>query len=134
MEKYYKVYNPKGLTLTEKILFAHLRELDPNEAPKRGDTYLKLRPDRVAMQDASAQMAVLQFMLCGKAAASVPTSIHCDHLIRAHQGANADVASALISEKEIFEFLESSAKKYGMQFWRPGSGKRFYNNINLSYY
>ncbi|KAI9340280.1 aconitate hydratase [Obelidium mucronatum] len=112
------------LTLAEKILYGHLTGTPEELAQKitRGETYLKLRPDRVAMQDASAQMAILQFMLCGRKTTAVPSSIHCDHLIQAHNGAEADLDASKIKEKEIFSFLESSAKKYGIAFWGPGSG------------
>ncbi|KAJ9089653.1 aconitate hydratase [Entomophthora muscae] len=90
--------------------------------PTRQNTYLQLAPDRVAMQDASAQMAVLQFMLCGRDRTAVPTSIHCDHLIAAQNGAAEDLSSAKVTNKEILEFLESAARKYAMSFWKPGSG------------
>ncbi|EIW69283.1 hypothetical protein TREMEDRAFT_68617 [Tremella mesenterica DSM 1558] len=118
---------PKGtkLTLAEKILYSHLR--DPEESlggggKVRGEKYLKLRPDRVAMQDASAQMALLQFMTCQLPSCSVPASIHCDHLIQAQTGASTDLARSIETNKEVFDFLESAAKKYGIEFWRPGSG------------
>ncbi|ORY47392.1 putative aconitate hydratase [Rhizoclosmatium globosum] len=115
------------LTLAEKILYGHLdlagkTTADLAQPITRGETYLKLNPDRVAMQDASAQMAILQFMLCGRKTTAVPTSIHCDHLIQAHNGAEQDLTASKIKEKEIFSFLESSAKKYGIAFWGPGSG------------
>ncbi|ORX40896.1 aconitate hydratase [Kockovaella imperatae] len=118
---------PRGskLTLAEKILYAHLR--NPEESlggggKIRGEKYLKLRPDRVAMQDASAQMALLQFMTCQLPSTAVPSSIHCDHLIQAQTGADEDLARSIENNKEIFDFLESAAKKYGIEFWRPGSG------------
>ncbi|KAI9354301.1 aconitase [Zopfochytrium polystomum] len=115
------------LALCEKILYSHIAATDPASLDAlgpvvRGETYLKLNPDRVAMQDASAQMALLQFMLAGRSTTAVPSSIHCDHLIAAHRGAQADVDSALVSSKEIFDFLESAAAKYGIAFWKPGSG------------
>ncbi|KAL7420938.1 aconitate hydratase [Cryptotrichosporon argae] len=118
---------PSGskLTLAEKILYAHLRS--PEESlggggKIRGEKYLKLRPDRVAMQDASAQMALLQFMTCRLPTCAVPASIHCDHLIQAQTGAAADLPRSISNNKEVFDFLESAAKKYGIEFWRPGSG------------
>ncbi|KAK4689647.1 homoaconitase, partial [Tremellales sp. Uapishka_1] len=118
---------PKGtkLTLAEKILYAHLR--NPEESlggggKVRGERYLKLRPDRVAMQDASAQMALLQFMTCRLPSTSVPSSIHCDHLIQASTGAATDLPRSIEANSEVFDFLESAAKKYGIEFWRPGSG------------
>ncbi len=111
----------RPLTLAEKILFGHLD--DPEGADLRpGESYLLLRPDRVAMQDATAQMAVLQFAQADLARARVPTTIHCDHLIRAREGAGPDTLHALSENQEVYEFLESAAKRYGMGFWKPGSG------------
>ncbi|KAJ3053779.1 Aconitate hydratase mitochondrial [Rhizophlyctis rosea] len=113
--------NDRPLTLAEKILYSHLA--DPaSTKPVRGETYLKLNPDRVAMQDASAQMALLQFMLCGRKTTAVPSSIHCDHLIEAFQGGDKDVERALVTNEEIFNFLQTAAAKYGIGFWKPGSG------------
>ncbi|PKY40354.1 aconitate hydratase [Rhizophagus irregularis] len=112
-----KILKDKPLSLAEKILYSHL--YDPREYDGgivRGETYLKLKPD------ASAQMAILQFMLAGMPTTAVPASIHCDHLIEAFQGANKDVKAAEISNKEIFDFLQSAAEKYGIAFWKPGSG------------
>ncbi|KAJ3116878.1 aconitate hydratase [Phlyctochytrium bullatum] len=108
-----------SLTLAEKILYSHIWQAESKV--ERGASYLKIRPDRVAMQDASAQMALLQFMLAGRDTTAVPTSIHCDHLIQASVGAEGDLKSALNSNKEVFEFLESAALRYGIAFWRPGS-------------
>ncbi|KAL7416700.1 aconitate hydratase [Mrakia frigida] len=110
------------LTLAEKILYSHLHDVENAPAPVRGQTYLKLKPDRVAMQDASAQMALLQFMTCGMIKTAVPASIHCDHLIQAFDGAESDLKRSIVTNKEVFDFLESAAKKYGIEFWRPGSG------------
>jgi len=115
----------RPLTLAEKILYTHV--LDPAEqlgggGPLRGARYLKLRVDRLAMQDASAQMALLQFMTCGLPQAAVPTSVHCDHLIQASEGAEADLQRSLSSHHEVFVFLESACRKYGIEFWRPGIG------------
>ncbi|KAG1490374.1 hypothetical protein G6F54_010768 [Rhizopus delemar] len=116
-----RILDQRPLTLAEKIVYSHLT--NPEETvPVRGETYLKLSPDRVAMQDASAQMALLQFMLSGMPTTAVPTSVHCDHLIAAHEGADKDVAQSIVTNKEIFDFLESGAKKYGIAFWKPGSG------------
>ncbi|KAF8609352.1 aconitate hydratase [Ceratobasidium sp. AG-I] len=115
----------KKLTLAEKILYAHLHEphVDLEKGKKiRGEAYLRLKPQRVAMQDASAQMALLQFMTCGLPRTAVPSSIHCDHLIQALDGADADLKRSIVSNQEVFDFLESAAKKYGIEFWRPGSG------------
>ncbi|KZO99808.1 aconitate hydratase [Calocera viscosa TUFC12733] len=115
----------RPLTLSEKILYSHL--YDPEKSLGgggriRGEKYLQLRPERVAMQDASAQMALLQFMTCGLPTSSVPVSIHCDHLIQAQTGASPDLTIALDQSKEVFDFLESASRKYGFEFWRPGSG------------
>lgn len=116
----------RPLTLSEKIIYSHLcnvSDLSSVEAGKlRGQAYLKLRPDRVALQDASAQMALLQFNSAGAKRTAVPTSIHCDHLISAFAGAEADLKRAEASEKEVFQFLESAARKFGIEFWGPGSG------------
>lgn len=109
------------LTLAEKILFAH--RADQDEAlPERGVTTVGLRPDRVAMQDATAQMAILQFMTADKPEVLIPTTVHCDHLIRAKVGAVKDLQVANASNHEVYEFLASAATKYGMGFWQPGSG------------
>ncbi|KAG8856928.1 aconitate hydratase [Tulasnella sp. 330] len=119
-----KVLN-RPLTLAEKILYSHLCNPEENLSGTgkiRGERYLQLRPQRVAMQDASAQMALLQFMTCGLPSSTVPASIHCDHLIQAVDGADADLKRSIISNKEVFDFLESAAKKYGIEFWKPGSG------------
>ncbi|KAJ1981623.1 aconitate hydratase [Dimargaris verticillata] len=112
----------RPLTLAEKILYSHLADAGQSPIPVRGESYLKLKPDRVAMQDASAQMALLQFMLSGLPNTAVPTSIHCDHLIEAYQSADKDVSAALVTNREIFDFLQSAAEKYQIQFWKPGSG------------
>ncbi|KAK4052418.1 aconitate hydratase [Microbotryomycetes sp. JL201] len=115
----------RPLSLAEKIVYSHLDNVEDGLAggdPIRGEKYLKLRPDRVAMQDASAQMALLQFSTCDIPTTAVPTSIHCDHLISAYAGAEADLKRAIVSNKEVFDFLESAAKKYGIEFWGPGSG------------
>jgi aconitate hydratase len=111
----------RPLTLAEKILWSHLS--DPNQgALERGKSFVLLKPDRVAMQDATAQMAILQFMQAGKAKVAVPTTVHCDHLIIAQEGASRDLDTANHQNKEVFDFLSSAAKKYGMGFWKPGSG------------
>ncbi|KRZ18135.1 putative aconitate hydratase, mitochondrial [Trichinella zimbabwensis] len=111
----------RPLTLAEKILYSHLD--DPENAEiVRGSSYLKLRPDRVAMQDATAQMAVLQFISSGLNRVSVPTTIHCDHLIEANEEANSDLKRAKDVNAEVYEFLSSVAAKYGIGFWHPGSG------------
>jgi aconitate hydratase len=111
----------KPLTLTEKILYSHLD--DPSgQVIERGKSYLNLRPDRVAMQDATAQMAVMQFMSSGMDSVKTPTTIHCDHLIQAHVGGNADLDKAVTDNKEVYDFLKSAGNRYGMGFWGPGSG------------
>ena len=111
----------RPLTLAEKILFAHKADLNA-ELPERGKTTVGLHPDRVAMQDATAQMAILQFMTAGRDTTAVPTTVHCDHLIRAKVGAIKDLAVAESTNKEVYDFLASASNKYGMGFWKPGSG------------
>ncbi len=111
----------RPLTLAEKILYAHLADLNA-ALPERGQTTVALRPDRVAMQDATAQMAILQFMTAGRAEAAVPSTVHCDHLIRAKVGAFKDLEVAESTNKEVYDFLASASAKYGMGFWKPGSG------------
>lgn len=109
-------------TLAEKIIYGHLDDAANSPLPVRGETYLKLRPDRVAMQDATAQMAVLQFISSGLPKTAVPTTIHCDHLITAESGSVVDLEKSKDINAEVFEFLASSGSKFGMGFWRPGSG------------
>lgn len=111
----------RPLTLAEKVLFGHLDDPE-NEHLERGKAYIMLRPDRVAMQDATAQMAMLQFMLSGKDETAVPSTIHCDHLIRARSGAKEDVERAIEENREVYDFLQSAAARYGLGFWKPGSG------------
>ena len=115
-----KLYG-RPLTLTEKILCAHFSEL-PKEIPVRKKTYVNLSPDRVAMQDATAQMALLQFMSAGLPKTVVPSTVHCDHLIQAKLGANPDLARARDENKEVYDFLASVSQKYGIGFWKPGAG------------
>ncbi|MCY3023487.1 MAG: aconitate hydratase [Planctomycetota bacterium] len=110
----------RHLTMAEKILFAHLEGTD--QELKRGESFLMLRPDRVALQDATAQMAILQFMSGGRKRVAVPTTVHCDHLVVAYAGAGPDLQGALAQNKEVFDFLSTSARKYGMGFWKPGAG------------
>lgn len=111
----------KPLTLAEKILFGHLD--DPsNQELKRGQSFLMLRPDRVAMQDATAQMALLQFMLAGKEEAAVPSTVHCDHLILAYKGASEDMKNSNLENNEVFQFLATASSRYGIGFWKPGAG------------
>jgi aconitate hydratase len=112
----------KPLTLTEKILYTHLWEGNPTTAFQRGKDYVDFAPDRIACQDATAQMALLQFMQAGKDKVAVPTTVHCDHLIQAKSGAFEDLKRANDSSKEVFDFLESVSNKYGIGFWRPGAG------------
>ncbi len=111
----------RPLTLTEKILVSHADNFDA-QTWERGKAMLALRPDRVAMQDATAQMAMLQFMQAGKKRVAVPSTIHCDHLIRAEVGSQKDLVRALDENKEVYNFLASAAKKYGIGFWKPGAG------------
>ena len=130
-----KVLGPlRRLTLAEKILYSHLDSVEASLAAGgagngqsssssiRGNATLKLNPDRVAMQDASAQMTILQFMTCGLPATAVPASIHCDHMIVGERGADVDLPASIAGNKEVFDFLQSAAKKYGIEFWPPGAG------------
>ena len=112
----------KPLTLAEKILYAHLWDGKANKAFVRGKDYVDFAPDRIACQDATAQMALLQFMQAGKTKVAVPTTVHCDHLIQAKDGASADLKSANTTSAEVFDFLESVSNKYGIGFWKPGAG------------
>ncbi len=111
----------RPLTLAEKILFNHLDDPEGQELD-RGHSYAEFRPDRVACQDATAQMALLQFMTAGLPHVAVPTTIHCDHLIQARDGASADLSAAEEANAEVYDFLRSAAARYGMGFWEPGSG------------
>ncbi len=112
----------KPMTLTEKILYGHLFNGSPNRPFERGVDYVDFSPDRVAMQDATAQMALLQFMQAGKTKAAVPSTVHCDHLIQAKSGAHEDLKSALHTNSEVYDFLGSVSNKYGIGFWKPGAG------------
>ncbi|RAK66131.1 aconitate hydratase [Hymenobacter edaphi] len=112
----------RPLTLAEKILYAHLYNGAPEQAFGRGVSYVDFAPDRVAMQDATAQMALLQFMQAGKVKVSVPSTVHCDHLIQAKEGAAEDLAIANSENKEVYDFLASVSNKYGIGFWKPGAG------------
>lgn len=112
----------RPLTLTEKILYAHLWDALPATAFVRGKDYVDFAPDRIACQDATAQMALLQFMHAGKSKVAVPTTVHCDHLIQAKEGAEIDLKVATEQSKEVFDFLSSVSNKYGIGFWKPGAG------------
>jgi len=112
----------KPLTLTEKILYAHLWNGETETAYERGQDYVDFAPDRVAMQDATAQMALLQFMQAGRPQVAVPSTVHCDHLIQAKVGADADLAIANEQNREVYDFLSSVSNKYGIGFWKPGAG------------
>lgn len=112
----------RPLTLSEKILYAHLFDALPEQEFKRASDYVNFAPDRVAMQDATAQMALLQFMNAGRSKTAVPSTVHCDHLIQAQTGAKADLDFALDQNKEVFDFLQSVSNKYGIGFWKPGAG------------
>ena len=120
LEKVRSIFK-RPLTLAEKILFTHIAKL-PDSIPARGTETLDFLPDRVAMQDATAQMAMLQFMTTRLETAKVPASIHCDHLIRAQSGSKDDLLRAVDENREVYEFLRSSAERYGIGFWEPGSG------------
>lgn len=112
----------RPLTLAEKILYTHLYDKKEVHEYERGKDYANFRPDRVAMQDATAQMALLQFMNAGRQHTVVPSSVHCDHLIQAYKGANSDLETAVYTNKEVYDFLESVSDKYGIEFWKPGAG------------
>lgn len=132
VEKLYKSFDAKfkdirkdlgrPLTLTEKILFAHLADPKSYKGQMRGESFLMLRPDRVAMQDATAQMAILQFMQSGRKRVAVPSTVHCDHLIRAQHGVEKDMNTANTENAEVFSFLKTASQKYGIGFWGPGAG------------
>ncbi len=110
----------RPLTYAEKILLGHLDDPEGQELTP-GESYLALRPDRVAMQDATAQMALLQFISSGRDQTAVPSSVHCDHLIQAHEGAVKDMETARETNKEVYDFLRSASARYGIGFWGPGS-------------
>lgn len=113
----------RPMTLTEKILYAHLYNNEyPHKPFIRGIDYVNFSPDRVAMQDATAQMALLQFMIAGKDKVAVPSSVHCDHLIQADIDASNDIKKALVTNQEVYDFLKNVSNKYGIGFWKPGAG------------
>jgi len=112
----------RPMTLAEKVLYSHLFGGRPTEAFGRGESYVNFAPDRVAMQDATAQMALLQFMMAGKNTVAVPSTVHCDHLIQAKESARIDLAQAKDVNGEVYDFLESVSDKYGIGFWKPGAG------------
>ncbi len=132
IKQFYAAYNTKvnnvrislgrALTLAEKILYSHLYSEYALKEFERGKDYINFRPNRVAMQDATAQMALLQFMNSGKNTSAVPATVHCDHLIQAYKGARIDLSIANKSNKEVYDFLKSVASKYGIGFWKPGAG------------
>ncbi|MDR0699506.1 MAG: aconitate hydratase [Tannerella sp.] len=117
-----RVVIKKPLTLTEKILFTHFYNKSDIRTYERGKDYANFQPDRVAMQDATAQMAILQFMISGKKQSALPASVHCDHLIQAYAGAENDLETAKTMNKEVYDFLQSACDKYGIVFWKPGAG------------
>src|SRR5690606_11601518 len=112
----------RPLTLTEKILYSHLSAGEASNDFERGISYVDFQPDRVAMQDATAQMALLQFMQAGRPQVAVPSTVHCDHLIQAEVGAATDLEKAKDKNKEVYDFLSSVSNKYGLGFWKPGAG------------
>ncbi|HZH71792.1 MAG TPA: aconitase family protein, partial [Mariniphaga sp.] len=112
----------RPMTYAEKILYAHLFDFNALESFDRGKHYVDFAPDRVAMQDATAQMALLQFMNSGKETTAVPSTVHCDHLIQAQVDGRTDLNVSFNVNKEVFDFLESVSNKYGIGFWRPGAG------------
>jgi aconitate hydratase len=121
VEKAKKKLN-RPMTYAEKILYAHLFDSEAIEVFERGKAYVDFAPDRVAMQDATAQMALLQFMNSGKKTTAVPSTVHCDHLIQAQVDGKTDLGVAQTANKEVFDFLESVSNKYGIGFWKPGAG------------
>jgi len=112
----------RPLTMSEKVLYSHLYAEFRDSGYKRGEDYVDFAPDRVAMQDATAQMALLQFMMAGKDKSAVPASVHCDHLIMAKSGAVEDLKSANYTNREVYDFLSSVCNKYDIGFWKPGAG------------
>ncbi|MCC7429808.1 aconitate hydratase, partial [bacterium] len=112
----------RGLSYAEKILFLHEGKNTFSTVLNRGKDQMELFPDRVAMQDATAQMAMLQFIQAGRSKTKVPATIHCDHLLQARDGAEADLSRAIETNREVYDFLASAAKKYGIGFWKPSSG------------
>ena len=132
LEAFYPAYKGKvehvrailkrPLTLAEKILYAHLYDVADVKDYQRGEDYVNFRPDRVAMQDATAQMALLQFMNAGKDQVAVPSTVHCDHLIQAYKGAKEDIATARLTNEEVYDFLRDVSSRYGIGFWKPGAG------------
>ncbi|NLT03438.1 MAG: aconitate hydratase [Bacteroidales bacterium] len=117
-----KAFLKRPLTLTEKVLYTHLSPEETLKDFKRGQDYVAFAPDRVAMQDATAQMALLQLMNAGRREVAVPSTVHCDHLIQAFRSADADLSEALITNREVYDFLRTVSKKYGIGFWEPGAG------------
>ncbi|MEO7767956.1 MAG: aconitase family protein, partial [Ferruginibacter sp.] len=111
----------KPLTLTEKILYSHLWQGEASQAFERGKSYVDFAPDRVAMQDATAQMALLQFMQSGRIKVAVPSTVHCDHLIEAKINSKTDLDRAVHESSEVYDFLASVSNKYGIGFWKPGA-------------
>jgi aconitate hydratase len=112
----------RPLTLTEKILYAHLWQGNATTPFERGSSYVDFAPDRVAMQDATAQMALLQFMQAGRTSVAVPSTVHCDHLIVAKDNSKTDLERAVNESSEVYGFLASVSNKYGIGFWKPGAG------------
>lgn len=112
----------RPMTLAEKILYAHLFDSGSMQDYKRGEDYVNFRPDRVAMQDATAQMALLQFMNAGRETVAVPSTVHCDHLIQAYKGAEEDISTARKTNEEVYDFLRDVSSRYGIGFWQPGAG------------
>src|SRR5574337_2208423 len=121
ISKYRKIVN-RPLTLAEKILVGHLEDTDTANTLEPGKSYVFLRPDRVALQDVTGQMVILQFMQSGLKRSTLPTTVHCDHLIRAKVRGDVDIKVALDENSEVYKFLESSSRKYGIGFWKPGAG------------
>jgi aconitate hydratase len=121
ISKYQKIIG-RGLTASEKILVGHIHDSNINKEIRSGQDYVFLDPDRVALQDVTGQLTLLQFMQSGLTNAVVPTTVHCDHLIQARTGSESDTKLALYENNEVYKFLESASRKYGIGFWKPGSG------------
>ena len=119
--KYRKMVN-RPLTLTEKLLIGHLDNIQTTKNLEPGESYVFLRPDRVALQDVTGQMVILQFMQSGLKLTKLPTTVHCDHLIQARVRGDVDTKTALDENSEVYKFLESASRKYGIGFWKPGAG------------
>lgn len=121
IKKFRKMVN-RSLTLSEKILIGHFEDIDDASNIESGKSYVFLRPDRVALQDVTGQTTILQFMQAGLKRTILPTTVHCDHLIQARVEGDSDTKAAISENSEVYKFLESASRKYGIGFWKPGAG------------